>query len=96
MPSGARTDLASVPALARGFVATWGLHGPAAIWHDYLYRARLPGITRKEADRVMLEFMTQDGVGGLQRRAIYAAVRLGGGRHWRSGNPEADKFREMH
>ena len=60
----------------------WGLHGLAALYHDLLYRHKLPGITRKMADRIMLEFMEEDGVGYFKRRAIYAAVRLGGKRAW--------------
>ena len=82
VPAGFVTDLASVPAAARGLVATWGKHGPAAILHDWMYRTQLDGLTRRMADRIMLEVMRQDGVGWLKRRAIYAAVRLGGGKHW--------------
>lgn len=83
IPFGFVTDLASIPAALRSLVAKWGRHGMAAIWHDYLYRTPLPGVTRKQADRVMLEFMTEDGVGRIKRRAIYSAVRLFGRKTWR-------------
>lgn len=82
VPQGFVTDLASSPAPLRAFVGRWGKHGPAAILHDYHYRTPLDGLTRKMADRIMFEIMKQDGVGWLQRRAIYAAVRLGGGKYW--------------
>ncbi len=76
------SDLTSSPSVLRSVVSIWGKHGLAALYHDYLYRHVLPGITRKMADQIMLEFMEVDGVGWTRRRLIYAAVRVGGKGSW--------------
>ena len=69
------SDLTSSPPLTRAIVSIWGLHGLAALYHDYLYRHRIPGITRKMADQIMLEFMLEDGVAEWKAHLIYRTLR---------------------
>ncbi len=86
VPRGLLTDLTSVPRLFRAFVGRVGPWLEAAILHDYLYIAwqDVPGrdprpCDRLFADRMMLRAMEAAGVGPVQRRAIYWAVRTFGG-----------------
>lgn len=84
VPDGTQTDLASVPRLALPLIDDDDL-APAAVIHDYLYRSPwLHGRpTRKMADKIMRDLMTEDGVPGWKRRLVYWAVRAFGGRAWR-------------
>ena len=96
VPSGATTDLASIPRLA------WSIGYPpdgpwlkAAVVHDFLYRTRGTGwlggqrwlsrrsaYSRAEADAVLREAMAALSVGPLERAVIWTAVRLGGAGGW--------------
>ena len=76
------SDLTSSPLLSRPVVPLWGLWGLAALYHDLLYRNKLPGFTRKMADQIMLEFMLEDGVAEWRAYLIYAALRVGGRGDW--------------
>lgn len=84
VPAGFLTDMASVPILLQPLIqkddgALW----PAVI-HDWLYSNDCDlAISRKMADEVLLEAMTECGVGPVKRGLIYHAVRLGGGNSWR-------------
>ncbi len=86
VPAGFETDLASVPWFARWYVSRDGDHTKPAMVHDFLYvkasEAEFPDVTREQADRVFLEAMTIRGV--RQRRVMYAAVRIGGGKTFRN------------
>ena len=84
-PTGQPSDLTSIPAPVRPFIRSFGLHTPAALFHDLLTRRPdlFPDVTRKQADQVMAEFMKADGVGKWKRRAIYAGIRAGGWYAWR-------------
>jgi len=80
VPAGFSTDLASVPRLP---LAYWWFAGRArrsAILHDWLYEMRYP---RKWADNVFRAAMQTENVGTFARWAMWAGVRLGGGRHYR-------------
>ncbi len=87
VPRGFRTDLASVPWFGRWFVSVDGDHTKAAIVHDWLYvsgsAVDLPQVTRRDADQIFLEALTVRGVPAYKRNAMYAAVRIGGGRMFR-------------
>ena len=88
VPAGFVTDFASIPALARGYVAPGDpcIEYPSVV-HDYLYdrRGKLPNgraLTRQECDAVLAEAMARCGARWAQRQIVYAAVRVGGASHW--------------
>ena len=76
------TDLVSRPWISALLVERWGKHGPWAILHDYCYFTRCR--TRPESDRIYLEGMAASGVSITKRRAIWAALRVGGWWAWRN------------
>jgi len=89
VPAGFATDLASVPRLP---VVHWLFAGRArraAILHDWLYELRYP---RKWADRVFRAAMQAEGVGAINRWAMWAGVRIGGGYIYRSYQEQSDPF----
>ena len=91
VPSGMRTDFASVPRVAQSIVPRVGPYAEAAIVHDFLYIAWqiLPGHgardeDRKFADELFREAMKQAAVSGLEALLLYKAVRWFGGRaYWK-------------
>ena len=80
VPAGFVCDLASIPAIARPLFPVNGEWTEAAVVHDWLYDSQIG--TRKEADRIFLEAMTELGVSRWRRRAMYSAVRIGGWVSW--------------
>lgn len=78
---GFRTDLASVPRLARPVVRTWGRWSKPSVVHDHYYRTGK--LSRREADRRFLSGMEATGVNWLARKSMYAAVRAFGWIAWR-------------
>jgi hypothetical protein len=93
VPVGFQTDLASVPRPLTGVIQRSGCWNRAVILHDwaFFWRGRLPelarvgasAMTRREADRLMLDVMRHDGVGWFYRNAMYTAVRAWPG-NWRA------------
>lgn len=73
VPKGFRTDFASIPRSFKWLISPVGLHGKAAVLHDYL--CEYGYMTRKEADEIFLEAMKVLGVGWLKRTVMYRAVR---------------------
>lgn len=71
VPAGFRTDLCSVPALARPFIPLSGRLAKPALLHDWL-------LSRGEAraHAVFDEALGVAGVGRLLRRLLVAAVKL--------------------
>jgi hypothetical protein len=92
VPAGFETDLASIPRLARGVIPPSGPWQRAAVIHDWLYRTRggwywsppYERLTRAQADDVFLAAMAAAGVNWITRQAMWAAVRIGGGKAWGS------------
>lgn len=98
VPSGATTDLASIPRVVSNILPPDGPWTKAAVVHDFLYRTkgtcvfggvryytgRNRDFTRAEADGVLREAMKVVGVGVVSRSIIWAAVRAGGWRGWGS------------
>jgi hypothetical protein len=76
------TDLASIPAIARGLMPPNGPWAKAAVIHDAGYVTRGWGgrMTRKQVDDLFKEAMEVLGVPAWKRAVIYAAVRVGGSR----------------
>lgn len=83
VPRGFETDLASIPAIARGIIDP---EAPcileASIIHDRLYTKSGAGVTRAQADSVLAEAMRVLGAPEWKITLVWAAVRLFGGAHW--------------
>ena len=87
---GFKTDLASIPRALRSLIPQVGKHIQAAIFHDLIYRARYDsilskkhwGLSRSQADNMLLDGMKYSGVGYMKRYAIYWGVRSGGMFSW--------------
>lgn len=89
VPTGFKTDLASIPRFVQPFIPKEGKYNRAAVVHDWLYakgRIAVIGdgrpVTRKEADDVLLEASRVLHVRESQALAIYTGVRLGGWHPW--------------
>ena len=95
---GFKTDLASIPRLLWGFIASFELSLVAPIVHDLIYGSAgtvtLPDgevtpadkrFDRKEADDLFLELMTRSKIAYWKRNVAYLAVRAFGGSSWRQG-----------
>lgn len=87
VPSGFKTDLASIPRGLWNILPPVGRYDAAAVVHDFLYQnvgCVLWGepFTRKDSDDVLLEAMGVLGVGRFTRWMIYAGVRVGGWKVW--------------
>lgn len=82
VPEGFVTDLASIPRVFRWLLGRWGRYGWAAVLHDAMYRGLFPGITRGQADYLLLVFMEARDTPTWQQVLIYAGVRLGGWVPW--------------
>ena len=85
VPTGYRTDLASVPRVPGIY---WRVGNRAllpSIVHDYLFEHNPYGFTRKQADKIFLESMNleKDPPWPTTRWAMYLAVRAFGGTAWR-------------
>jgi len=80
VPEGFVTDLTSIPRMPLVYVSLGNKAQMAAVIHDYLYSTA--EFTRKIADKVLLEAMEVTQVPWIQRRLVYAGVRVGGGSHY--------------
>lgn len=82
IPAGFTTDFASIPAFFRRYMDD---DDPRilcpSLRHDHRYATRQ--IARKDADLELVEGMEACGARWDQRKAVYTAVRLGGGSHWK-------------
>jgi hypothetical protein len=81
VPSGMLTDLASIPAIFRGFLDTTGPYMQAAVVHDQLCEylsitqdGQPKSITRPEADLILRAAMLDLNVPKIQVNLIYDAV----------------------
>ena len=84
VPTGFEFDRDSVPRWPLIYVTLKDrLPLEAAAVHDWLYDGKCPGVTRHEADLVMLDIAKAKGLAWHWRWPIYAGVRLGGWMGWR-------------
>lgn len=81
VPTGFRTDLASIPRVLWSILPPFGSYSDAAVVHDFLYQFN--GIDRHDADQVLNEAMEVCQVGRWKRWTIYSGVVLGGWVTWR-------------
>jgi len=86
IPTGFRTDLASVPRLLWRVIAPFELGLAAPLVHDWLYRhggRHLHGtVDRLAADGIFREIMIVDGVPAWRCALAYRGVRLFGEWSW--------------
>jgi len=75
-------DGASIPQFLWSFIGSpfTGNYTLAALVHDALYRSN--SFNRKNADKIFLALMKQDGVSFFKRRSMYLGVRFGGSSSW--------------
>lgn len=95
-PPGFANDLASIPRVFWPILDPTNDVAPGATIHDWLYATRgfvcpgLPRISRAKADAIFYRALRANGVGYLRAKAMWSAVRIGGGKAWRNGmSPEA-------
>jgi hypothetical protein len=82
VPTGFKTDFASVPRLPIVYLTLGGLGDEAAVLHDYLYsRAMYP---REDCDMYFYLALRESGIGYLAAKAMYLGVRVGGAGHYGS------------
>lgn len=88
------TDFASIPQLFWSVIGhPAGRYAAAAVVHDHLYRihtiqtvdGKLRICKRAEADRIFSQAMAVLGVASWRRKAMWAAVRVGGYSAYRRG-----------
>ena len=80
MPANFVSDLATIPPYFWWALPPTGRYGHAAILHDWLYWDQ--SCSRAIADRVFEVAMAEVGVDTALRKAMWAAVRVGGGKYW--------------
>lgn len=80
VPAGFVSDLASVPRALWSILPPLASYTRAAVVHDYLYVNN--GVTRAQADKVLLDAMRETGVGWWTRSTVYSGVRAGGFIAW--------------
>jgi hypothetical protein len=80
VPSGFKTDLASVPRIPIAYELCGDTSSKAAVVHDFLYSTHL--VDRATADAVLKEASAVTGVPAWRRWLMWAGVRVGGASHW--------------
>ena len=84
VPSGFRTDWASIPSVAEIVIRSRDFMA-AAVIHDWLYAVGEPN-KRKHADKVFHDILKETGASFLTRRAMYRGVRIGGNSAYGKGS----------
>ncbi len=87
VPSGFRTDFASVPRLPIAFLLCGDTASKPAALHDALYTAdartgKHMVLDRLTADLILKESALSEGVPTWRAWALFLGVRLGGDSHW--------------
>lgn len=87
VPNGFRTDEVSAPQATWSFIGMPpdGYYRAAGVVHDYIYSTNgLNGMfTRKACDDILVEILGRLGCPWIKQKAVYLAVRLFGGSHWK-------------
>ncbi|MHA1809343.1 MAG: DUF1353 domain-containing protein [Candidatus Heimdallarchaeaceae archaeon] len=90
VPSGFKTDLASIPRIFWSLIGhPAGEYSAAAVLHDWLYSVQIE--SREKSDKLLLEGMEVLEVKKYKRYLIYWAVRIGG---WKAWNKYSKKLRK--
>jgi hypothetical protein len=74
VPTGFRTDFASIPRLVVWLIPRYGLYTRSAILHDYLCKSK--EVDRADADGLFRRSMRELGVSVPRRWLMWAGVRL--------------------
>lgn len=83
VPSGYKTDLASVPRIFWFFIAPYELGEAAPLVHDWLYQhAGIEQTDKKDADKMLLKISAHDKAVTWKRYAAYYAVKFFAGSVW--------------
>jgi len=94
VPAGYRSDLASIPKIARLFFERFEFDtAAAAVLHDYLYSTHIT--PRWMADALFYDALKSLGSPLWKRSLMWAAVRLFGGRGWVADFMEYRRTREL-
>jgi hypothetical protein len=75
VPSGFRTDFASVPRIFQSLVPATGRWTKAAVLHDWL--VKVDNISPRDADGIFRRVLREEGVGPVTRWLMWAGVRWG-------------------
>lgn len=86
VPAGFVSDLATIPNYFWWALPPQGRYGHAALLHDWLYWQQ--GVSRATADKVFEVAMGELNVDLPLRKAMWAAVRVGGGEYWSAATAE--------
>jgi hypothetical protein len=89
VPTGFRTDFASVPRALGIYDLEGGKCNKAAVVHDWLYSVGSAGqmaIDRATADAVLREAILASGYSAFTASVFYSAVRSFGASHWSAPN----------
>jgi len=81
IPKGFPTDLTSSPRFLAHIIPRWGKYGKAAVIHDYLYASKIK--SRKEADKIFFDVMTESDVLWSQKWILYIGSRILGWIPWK-------------
>ena len=81
IPSGFRTDFASIPKIFHSFIEDKDKYNKASVVHDWLYNAKM--FDRKTSDKIFLEAMLVLGINKFKAYIFYYAVRFFGWIRWR-------------
>lgn len=94
IPSGFKTDFASVPQILWNIIPPTGRYAQAAVLHDWLYRCQdQHNFTRKQCDQIFNEAMKTLNVKTWRRILIYRGVRIGGWLAWSQNKKDIEKKR---
>lgn len=77
VPTGLRTDFASVPRVFAWLLPRYGRYTLSAILHDHLWQDLAPAgvVTMRDADRIFRDALASQGVSILRRWLMWTAVR---------------------
>lgn len=87
VPAGFVTDFASTPRVLWALIPPTGRYSKASVLHDDAYQHPemiAPPMTRRQADRLLLEGMDALATGRLTRWCVLIGIRLGGWIVWRN------------
>lgn len=87
VPTGFRTDLASIPRIFWVVLPSDGTYSQSAVLHDRLYYTQER--SRKNSDDIFLESMEVLGVSWWRRKVIHRAVRMFGWACWSKKSAKA-------
>lgn len=84
IPEGFLTDGASIPQAFWNIFSSTGKAFYPGVSHDFDYSPLSPCVDRLDADRELLAGLEEVGMGWTKRHLIYRAVRMFGGRFWKT------------